>query len=275
MNLQEFHKNAIQGEAMVKQPVVFIGHGDPMNALRNNAFTQSLNVLGTSLKSIEAPKAILCVSAHWLTKGTWVNNAAVQPTIHDFGGFPQELFDVQYPAAGAPDVAAQAAALLSESQLTTDWGLDHGAWTVLRHVFPEANIPVFQMSIDYYRGMDYHMELAAKLKELRNKGVLIVGSGNVVHNLQKSFEKMSAGDATPYDWAIEFDTWVKDKIQNCDWADLAKYNNTAAGMLSVPTPDHYAPLMYIMGLADEEESIDTFYESVEYGGLSMRSFKIG
>jgi len=262
-------------ENTAKQPVVFIGHGDPMNALRDNAFTKSLNALGTDLKTANKPKAILCVSAHWLTRGTFINNAEKPPTIHDFGGFPQELFDVQYPAPGSPEYAKQANELVEGSEQTTDWGLDHGAWTVLKHVFPDADIPVFQMSIDYYKPMSYHFDLAKKLAALRDKGVLIVGSGNVVHNLGMSFPKMMEGDAKPYDWAIEFDTWVKDRILDCNWSELANYETQKGGKLSVPTPDHYAPLMYTMGLGDKLEPVQTLYESVEYGGISMRTFRIG
>lgn len=275
MNIQEFHKSALEGENTAKQPLVFIGHGDPMNALRDNTFTQSLNLLGSDLLAQNAPKAVLCVSAHWLTRGTYVNNAALPPTIHDFGGFPQELFDVQYPAKGSPEMADAASKLVDGSELTQDWGLDHGAWTVLKHVFPEANIPVFQMSIDYYKSMDYHFELAAKLQALREKGVLIVGSGNVVHNLQLSIPRFSEGNAAPFDWAVEFDSWVGKCIADCNWKDLAKYDGSSAGKLSVPTPDHYAPLMYVMGLAGNQEPIETLYQSVEFGGLSMRTFKIG
>jgi 4,5-DOPA dioxygenase extradiol len=275
VNIERFHKNMMDGKSTDKQPLVFIGHGDPMHALRDNPFTQSLAALGKNLKSQNAPKAVLCVSAHWLTKGTFVNIAEKPPTIHDFGGFPQALFDVQYPAPGSPEMAKVASELVTGSEQTTEWGLDHGAWTVLRHVFPEADIPVFQMSIDYYRPMSYHFELAAQLSALREKGVLIVGSGNVVHNLQLSFQKMAEGDSKPFDWAIEFDAWVKGKIYDCNWKDLANYESHKAGKMAVPTVDHYAPLMYTMGLAGQEEVLETTYESVEYGGISMRTFKIG
>lgn len=275
MKVEHFHKEMMEGENTGKQPLVFIGHGDPMNALRDNVFTKSLNGLGKDIKAMNTPKAVLCVSAHWLTKGTFVNNAEKPPTIHDFGGFPQALFDVQYNAAGSPEFAKQTKELLTDSKETTDWGLDHGAWTVLKHVFPDADIPVFQLSIDYYKPMSYHFELARKLSALREKGVLIVGSGNVVHNLAMSFEKMGKGDSSAYDWAIEFDSWVKDRIQDCNWSELANYDKQKTGALAVPTPDHYAPLMYVMGLAGNLEPIQTLYESVEYGGISMRTFRVG
>lgn len=275
MDIQNFHKEALKGESTQRQPLIFIGHGDPMNALRDNAFSRSLNLLGEDLVAANKPSAVLCVSAHWLTRGTFVNNAEKPPTIHDFGGFPQELFDMEYPAPGSPEFAAQTSGLVTGSELTTDWGLDHGAWTVLHHVFPKADIPVYQMSIDYYKPMSYHFDLSAQLSALREKGVLIVGSGNVVHNLQMSFQRMSEGNSAPYDWAVEFDTWVKDRIQDCNWKELANYDKQQSGRLSVPTPDHYAPLMYVMGQAGKEEPIETLYESVEYGGISMRTFRIG
>lgn len=275
MDVSTFYKKAADGENTVKQPLVFIGHGSPMNAIEENNFTKALTGMGKSIKELYKPKAVLCVSAHWLTRGTFVNVAEKPPTIHDFGGFPQALFDVQYPAAGSPELGKEAAALVTGAKETTDWGLDHGAWTVLRHVFPEADVPVFQMSIDYYKPMSYHFELAAQLAKLRDKGVMIVGSGNVVHNLQMSFEKLGKGDATPYDWAVEFDTWVKDKLDNCDWKALADYDKQRSGMLAAPTPDHYAPLMYVMGLGGVLEPMEHVYESVEYGGISMRTLKIG
>lgn len=274
MSVNQFYKSALEGDPTAKMPVVFIGHGDPMNVLRDNAFTQSLNALGKDLLP-EKPKAVLCISAHWLTRGTFINNAATQPTIHDFGGFPPEMYEIQYPAKGHPQIAVEAAELVEKSELTTEWGLDHGAWTVLKHVFPDADVPVFQMSIDYYKPMDYHFSLAAQLKKLRERGVLIVGSGNVVHNLQMSIPRMMEGNDQPFDWAIEFDNQVKNSIANCHWKELATYDNSSAGKLSVPTPDHYAPLMYTLGVADESDPLSVLYESVEYGGLSMRTFRLG
>jgi 4,5-DOPA dioxygenase extradiol len=275
MELRNFYQLHQKADDTQKQPLVFIGHGSPMNALEDNAFTKSLNALGTNLLEHNRPKAVLCVSAHWLTRGTFVNIAEKPATIHDFGGFPQALFDIEYPAAGSPEFGTQAANLVTGASPTTDWGLDHGAWTVLRHVFPKADVPVFQMSIDYYKPMSYHFELAGQLDKLREKGVLIIGSGNVVHNLEMSFRRLSEGNPAPYDWAVEFDTWVKTKIEDCNWKDLADYDKQKGGMLAAPTPDHYAPLMYIMGLAKQNESIQQLYESVEYGGLSMRTFRIG
>lgn len=275
MTTTELYNNMANGEGTAKQPLIFIGHGDPMNALAKNKFTDSLTLLGENLRAENLPKAVLCVSAHWLTRGTWIQASPKPSTIHDFGGFPQALFDVEYPALGSPEYAAETKNLVAGSEITTDWGLDHGAWTVLRHVFPKADIPVYQMSIDYYQSMEYHMNLAAQLDALRSKGVLIVGSGNVVHNLGQSMQRFSEGNPAPFDWAVEFDQWVNDCIVNCNWKELANYDKTTAGKLSVPTPDHYAPLMYIMGLAGAQEPIQTLYESVEYGGISMRTFRLG
>ena len=172
--------------------------------------TKTLTNLGASLS--EAPKAILVVSAHWQTKGTFVNSSKMPETIHDFGGFPQALFDVQYPAPGSPEYAKEVTKLVSDIHPTEDWGLDHGAWTILKHIFPKANIPVFQMSIDYYASMEKHFELAQQLQSLRNKGMLIIGSGNIVHNLNMSVPKFMTNDSKPFDWAVEFDEWVKQKI---------------------------------------------------------------
>ncbi len=275
MDISRFYNESIKAESTKKQPVVFIGHGSPMNALEDNAFTKSLTKMGEEIKSGFNPTAVLCVSAHWLTRGTFVNVAEKQPTIHDFGGFPQALFDVQYPAAGSPTLAKEAAGMVTGAKETTDWGLDHGAWTVLKHVFPKADVPVFQMSIDYYKPMSYHFELAAQLEKLREKGVMIVGSGNVVHNLEKSFQRLSEGNPAPYDWAVEFDTWVKDRLDSCDWKGLADYDKQKTGALAAPTPDHYIPLMYVLGLGKTSEPMQHVYESVEYGGLSMRTLRIG
>ena len=198
MKLQDFPKilepvsaNAVGG----KMPALFVGHGSPMNALEDNAFTQSLRKLGAEFKKEgKVPAAILVVSAHWLTRGSFVNVSEKQKTIHDFGGFPQALFDMEYPASGSPTKAKEAALLSHLLHETNEWGLDHGAWTILVHLFPEANIPVFQMSIDYYQPMQYHLDLAAQLRSLREKGVLVIGSGNIVHNLRMSVPKLQQGD---------------------------------------------------------------------------------
>ncbi len=277
MKLQDFPKILGQAPSTEKLPALFVGHGSPMNALEDNAFTRSLKKLGAEFKKEgKKPSAILVVSAHWLTRGSFVNVSERQETIHDFGGFPQELFDMQYPAHGSPEKAKETALLSLLLHETYEWGLVHGAWTVLVHLFPEADIPVFQLSIDYYQPMQYHLDLAAQLRSLREKGVLVIGSGNIVHNLRMSMPKLQMSDSSPYDWATEFDTWVGGKIASGDYAALANYEQVGtAGKLAVPTTDHYIPMLYTLGLADGKEEIKTVYESVEYGGLSMRTFQVG
>ena len=251
-------------------PVFFIGHGDPMNALRDNAFTRSLAAMGKSLTV--KPKAIMVVSAHWLTRGTYVATTAKPETIYDFGGFPEELYRVVFPAPGAPDVAKEVMKLSSEVKPDAEWGLDHGAWTVLKHMFPAADIPTFQLSIDYFNPMQYHFDLARVLKPLREQGVLVIGSGNIVHNLREFFSNPS-GD--PFDWAVEFDKWVKEKIEKRDFQSLVSYESEgAAAKLAVPTVDHYVPMLYSLALADEKEPITFTYEEVQ-SSISMRCFRVG
>ena len=276
MKLQDFPQITADLPASEKMPVLFVGHGSPMNALEDNPFTRSLRNMGESLRQKQLPSAILVVSAHWLTQGSFVNVAPKPETIHDFGGFPQDLFDVQYPAPGAPEQAREAARLSALLHESDDWGLDHGAWTILRHLFPEADIPVFQMSIDYYQPMQYHLDLAKELRSLREKGVLIIGSGNIVHNLRMSMSRLQTNDFRPYEWATEFDQWTLDKLTSRDFQSLAHYEQAGtAGKLSVPTVDHYVPLLYSVGLADAKEEIRQTYEEVTFGGISMRTFQVG
>jgi 4,5-DOPA dioxygenase extradiol len=277
MKLQDFPKLVNTAPATVKMPALFVGHGSPMNALEDNAFTRSLRTLGEAFKKEgKKPSAILVVSAHWLTRGSFVNISEKPETIHDFGGFPQELFDMQYPAPGSPVKAKETAALTSLLHETEEWGLDHGTWTILVHLFPEADIPVFQLSIDYHQPMQYHLDLAQQLRAMREKGVLVIGSGNIVHNLRMSISRFQSGDNAPFDWAIEFDKWVGEKIATGDYAALTNYEQVgSAGKLAVPTPDHYIPMLYTLGLADGKEDIQMVYESVEYGGMSMRTFQVG
>ncbi len=276
MKLQEFPTITAALPASEKMPVLFVGHGSPMNALADNAFTRSLRTMGQTLKNKQKPSAILVVSAHWLTRGSYVNISPKPETIHDFGGFPQELFAAQYPAPGAPEVAKTTATLSTLLHETNEWGLDHGAWTILLHLFPEADIPVFQMSIDYNQPMQYHFDLAKQLRSLREKGVLIIGSGNIVHNLRMSVPRLQANDPTPYDWAVEFDEWSREKINSGDFQSLVNYEKMGpAGVLAVPTVDHYVPLLYSVGLADAKENIVQTYEEVTFGGMSMRTFQIG
>jgi 4,5-DOPA dioxygenase extradiol len=254
-----------------RMPLLFIGHGSPMNAVANNAFTRSLTHTGTAM--LPKPRAICVISAHWLSHGVWVNTTQQPETIYDFNGFPDELYQITYPAPGAPEYARRVLELLPESSEDNERGLDHGAWTVLKHLFPDADIPVFQISIDYRKPMQFHYDIAKRLAPLRDEGVLFVGSGNIVHNLQ--LVNFNNNDET-YPWAIEFDTWVKEKIDTRDFTSLINYEQHGkTALLSVPTVDHYVPLLYCLSLAQEDEQIAYCYEGFELGSLSMRCLQIG
>ncbi|MDP1726654.1 MAG: 4,5-DOPA dioxygenase extradiol [Bacteroidota bacterium] len=270
MNLQEFEKEVIGdhfAEAMM--PLLFVGHGSPMNAIEDNAFSRSWAKLGNELS---VPKAILCVSAHWQTRGTKVTAMEQPKTIHDFGGFPKALFDVQYPAPGSPQYAQLTMSQFRAGHISKDfeWGLDHGTWSVLKPMFPKANIPTFQLSLDYTATPQQHVEIAKHLMNMRKKGVLIIGSGNIVHNLGLlNFE------GKPFDWATEFDELAKTKILNNDLKTLTDYKNLGkAASLSIPTNEHYLPLLYILALKQKQENTSFFNESIEMGSVSMRSLKI-
>jgi 4,5-DOPA dioxygenase extradiol len=258
-----------------RMPALFIGHGSPMNGIENNAFSQTWKDLP---KQFPTPSAVICISAHWLTRGTFITAMEKPKTIHDFGGFPDALFQVEYPAPGNPKLAEETAALFKQTQvgLDHDWGLDHGAWTVIRHMYPKANIPVLQLSIDYHKPASYHYELAKELSVLRNKGVLIIGSGNMVHNLRMvSWDKIN----TPgfgFDWAIEMNELFKQKIADSDHQPLLKYETLhKAATLAIPTPDHYFPLIYTLGLQQGKEEIKFFNDSLVAGSLTMTSVRIG
>lgn len=258
-----------------KMPVLFIGHGSPMNGIENNGFSQQWQNLGTSL---ETPKAVLVISAHWLTNGTHVTAMDHPKTIHDFGGFPQELFDVQYPAPGDSKLASETKSLIQSTNvgLDHDWGLDHGAWTVVRHMYPQANIPVIQLSIDYSKPASYHYQLAKELAALRKKGVLIIGSGNMVHNLRMIDWKNMNTDNYGYDWAIEMHELFKNKIRDGDHQALINYEQLSkSARLAIPTPDHYYPLMYILGLQEKNEDPFFFNDKLVAGSLNMTSVKFG
>lgn len=257
----------------IKMPSLFIGHGSPMNAIETNQFTQTLNKLG---KSLPRPEAILCISAHWMTAGTWVTEMQNPPTIHDFYGFPQALFDVQYPAPGGPEIAREVVAAAPLHHIKTDsheWGLDHGTWSVLRHMYPEADVPVLQLSLNMNEGPEYHFQLAKEIAKLRSKGVMIIGSGNIVHNLRRlDWSK----NARAYDWAIEFDEWMKDKILKRDFKAIQNdFLKSEAGKLSNPTLDHYYPVLYALGAGHDDEELKFEYEEIQNSSISMRSFRIG
>jgi len=257
-----------------KMPVLFLGHGSPMNAIEENEFVKGFRNIGNE---ITKPKAILCISAHWETKGTFVTAMPSPRTIHDFGGFPKELFAVQYPVAGSPDLAKETKALIKRTEVGLDekWGLDHGAWSVLKHLYPNADVPVIQLSIDYTKGPQYHFELAKELSILREKGILIVGSGNMVHNLgMVAWNKLNESFA--YDWAIEANEKMKSYLLTGDFKKLIDYKNQGKAFeLAIPSPEHYLPLIYTLGFINKEEKIHIFNDKPVAGSLTMTSVKIG
>lgn len=254
-------------------PVLFIGHGSPMNGIEHNQFSENWANLA---KEIPVPSAILVVSAHWLSRGTKITAMDFPETIHDFGGFPQELFDVQYPAPGSPQLAQETASIIKSTnvELNHDWGLDHGAWSVIRNMYPDAKIPVLQLSIDYTKGSAFHYELAKELSSLRSKGVLIMGSGNMVHNLRMvSFDKIDTEFG--FDWAIEMNEVFKKNIISRNHQALINYENLGNGAkLAIPTPDHYYPLLYSLGLQGKNEEAYIFNDKLMAGSLTMTSLLI-
>jgi 4,5-DOPA dioxygenase extradiol len=256
-------------------PTLFLGHGSPMNAIEENEFVAGFRNIS---KSIPTPSAILCVSAHWFTQGTMVTAMEMPKTIHDFTGFPPALYEVNYPAHGDPSLAAYTKQLLQPKTVELDekWGLDHGAWSVIKHLYPEANIPVIQLSIDYTKPASYHYELAQQLKKLRNKGVLVVGSGNIIHNLRMidwaNFDKDDYG----YDWAIEARATINECLLTANYHPLLQYHEQGSALkLAIPSPDHYLPLLYTLGLQNKGDSIELFNDKLLAGSLSMTSIKIG
>ncbi|TKC04969.1 4,5-DOPA-extradiol-dioxygenase [Pedobacter frigoris] len=254
-------------------PVLFIGHGSPMNGIEDNEFSLKWAAVA---KDIPQPAAVLVVSAHWFTKGTHVTAMDFPQTIHDFGGFPQQLFDVVYPAHGNVELAVETARLIQSTTvgLDHDWGLDHGAWSVVKHMYPDASIPVLQLSIDYTKDATYHYELAKEIYQLRKKGVLILGSGNMVHNLRMISWPMIHGGG--YDWAIQISDKFKTLIMNNDHKPLMNYQGLGKeAMLAIPTPEHYLPLMYTLGLKNEKEEVSLFNDKAVGGSLTMTSVKIG
>ena len=249
----------------MRMPVLFIGHGSPMNAVEDNAFTRKLREVRKKL--LEA-KAICVVSAHWVTRGCQVQASEWPRTIHDFYGFPKTLYEVNYPAPGAPEEAKRLA-MERHLQIDHEWGLDHGAWSVLRHLYPKAEIPVFQVSLDHGRTFEEHVALGKEMKELRERGVLIVGSGNLVHNLRKINWEMHAA---AYPWAEEFDEKVKKAIEERDVNSLAAPDRWGSQLLGEahPTLEHYAPVLYCLGATDAKDKVSFPYEGIEFGSISMR-----
>lgn len=258
-----------------RMPLLFLGHGNPMNAIEENQFTRGIQNIA---KTLPKPNAILCISAHWFTKGTKVTAMETPKTIHDFGGFPKELFDQQYPAKGSPKLAIETKKILhpTEVELDEKWGLDHGTWTVLKHLFPKADVPVIQLSIDYTKNAQYHFDLAKQLNSLRDKGVLIIGSGNIIHNLRlvdfKNFNKDNYG----FDWAIEAREKINNYLLDGNYEPLINYKKQSKEFqLAIPSSDHYLPLIYTLGLQQKNESIQLFNDKLVAGSLSMTSLKIG
>ena len=253
-----------------KMPVLFIGHGNPMNAIEVNDFSKAWIEAG---KSLPQPRAIICVSAHWVTRGTLVTAMDKPRMIYDMYGFPPELYEVRYDAPGAPDLAEQVRRIIKTTEVKDDfdWGLDHGTWSVLNRLFPKANVPVIQMSLDATIEPGKHYEIAGQLKELREEGVLIVGSGNIVHNL-----RLARMDDSAYDWAIEFDRRVKNWIEQNDHDPIVHYEKgDQAAKLAINSAEHYIPLLYSLALRDETDKVSFFADKVMGGAISMRSVKIG
>lgn len=275
MKLSELSKITEPLSNTPKMPVLFLGHGSPMNAIEENEFVKGFRNIA---KEIPRPNAILCVSAHWETRGTFVTAMKNPVTIHDFGGFPKELFEVQYPAPGSPELAKATKALVKKTEIGLDekWGLDHGAWSVIKHLYPKADIPIIQMSLDYYQSPQYHYELAQELSSLRNKGILIVGSGNIVHNLRLlAWDKLNADDFG-FDWAIEANEKMKKFILNNEHKQLINFRSQGKAFdLAIPTPEHYLPLLYSLALKDKKDDIKLFNDKAVAGSLTMTSVKIG
>lgn len=273
MNLKDLDKMTSQMNSTPKMPVLFLGHGSPMNAIEENEFVAGFRKIG---KELTRPNAILCISAHWETRGTYVTAMQNPPTIHDFGGFPQALFDVEYPAPGSPELAEETKQLITTTDVGLDdkWGLDHGAWSVLRHLYPNADIPIIQMSIDYTQPARYHFELAKQISSLRQKGVLIIGSGNMVHNLRMvAWRKLNEEFA--FDWATEANEKMKSHIMSGDFQPLIDFKSQGRAFdLAIPTPEHYLPLLYTLALKDENEKISLFNDKPVGGSLTMTSVKI-
>ncbi|HXB29562.1 MAG TPA: 4,5-DOPA dioxygenase extradiol [Puia sp.] len=275
-SLSEFNKftNELKTEDKI-MPVLFIGHGSPMNGIEDNEFSLRWARMA---KEIPTPKAVLVVSAHWLTKGTRITAMEFPTTIHDFMGFPKELYDVQYNAPGSPALAKETASLIRSTDAVQDhdWGLDHGAWTVVKHMYPEAIIPILQLSIDYTKGPQFHFDLAKEIFGLRKKGVLIIGSGNMVHNLKMVDWNMINQREFGYDWALKMDYQFKKLITLGDPRPLINYESLGnAARLAIPTPEHYLPLLYTLGLRGTNETVTFFNDKAVGGSITMTSVKIG
>ncbi|MBP6623922.1 MAG: 4,5-DOPA dioxygenase extradiol [Chitinophagaceae bacterium] len=274
MKLKELNKLADALPETNQMPVLFLGHGSPMNAIEENEFVSGFRQVG---KTIQKPQAILCISAHWETKGTFVTAMNNPRTIHDFGGFPKALFDVQYPAPGSPDLAKETTLLVKTTQVGLDekWGLDHGAWSVIKHLYPLADVPVIQLSLDYTQGAQYHYDLAMELAALRKKGILIIGSGNMVHNLSMiAWDKLHEAEYG-FDWAIEASEKMKKYILTNNHQGLIQFKSQGRAFdLAIPSPEHYLPLLYALALKEDHEKVSLFNDKAIAGSLTMTSLKI-
>ncbi len=274
MTIKELNKIAGSFAVTDQMPVLFVGHGSPMNAIEENQFVKGWREVG---KTLPAPTAILCVSAHWETRGTYVTAMEHPRTIHDFGGFPQQLFEVQYPAKGSPELAEVTQDITTKTEIGLDekWGLDHGCWSVLKQFYPAADVPVIQMSLDDSRAPQYHYDLARQLLPLRKKGVLIIGSGNMVHNLRLIDWSQANEPGVGYDWAIEANKKMKKFILSNDHQSLVNYQSQGKAMnLAVPSPEHFLPLLYALALKEGNEKIEIFNDHAVMGSLTMTSLKI-
>ena len=257
----------------MRMPTIFFGHGNPMNAIEQNAYSKRWEEIG---RQLPRPRAILCVSAHWYLPGTLVTAMAKPRTIHDFGGFPRPLYEVRYPAPGDPELAKRVRTLLApvDVELDQHWGLDHGTWSVLCHVFPEANVPVVQLSIDETQPAEFHYETGKRLGALREEDVLLIGSGNIVHNLHTF--AWGRHPVEPFDWALRFEQRARELMLAGDEAPLVGYEQLGRdAMLSVPTPDHYLPLLYILGARREDDAVTFPVEGVDGGSVSMLTVRFG
>ena len=267
MKLNDLKHITDEHQPTERMPLLFVGHGNPMNAIEDNAFSRAWKETG---RKLPRPQAILSISAHWLTKGTRVLSVKKPETIHDFGGFPPEMYQQQYPAPGAPEFAKETQRLAVQHHVSLDdhWGFDHGTWSVLKQMFPNADIPVYQLCLDYCKPMQYHYELAQELKALREKGVMIMGSGNIVHNLRA----VSWGENKPYDWALEFDAKISTWIETGDHKSIVEFQKLGnVAQLAHPTYDHFLPLLYTLGLQDKNDTPEFFNNAFDMSSVSMRS----
>ena len=260
-------------------PVLFTSHGSPMDiplSKEEKPFWNSLFELGKTLQHKYEIKAALIVSAHWCTQGTFVNISPQQTQIYDYYGFPEEYYQVKYQAQGAPDIAKAIKRIIPTVTETPEWGLDHGAWPMLMHLFPDASIPVFQMSIDYYAAPEYNFQLGQQLKSLRDKGVLIIGSGSLIHNLSMVRERFHTGDMTPFGWEADYEQWLKKEIDQRSFSSIINYSTShTLGKLAAPTPDHFVPVLYSLGLMDSKDEVKHFYEgAAKLPAFSEHSFII-